>query len=91
MLAVQARGCHIETVEGLGSPGAMHPLQEAFAESGALQCGFCTPGFLMTGIALLRKNPAPTPREVREAISGNLCRCTGYSGIIDAISRTGSP
>jgi carbon-monoxide dehydrogenase small subunit len=90
MLAVQAHGCDVETVEGLGSPGEMHPLQEAFAESRALQCGFCTPGLLMTAVALLRENPAPTEREAREAIAGNLCRCTGYGGVVEAITRVGS-
>lgn len=87
MLAVQAEGCEVETVEGLGSPDAMSALQEAFAEERALQCGFCTPGLLMTAEALLRENPNPTEDEVREAISGNLCRCTGYGGIVTAIRK----
>ena len=85
MLAVQADGCDVRTVESLGSPDNMHPLQTAFAETRALQCGFCTPGLLMTAIALLRENPSPTPVEVREAISGHLCRCTGYATIVAAI------
>lgn len=89
MLAVQAVGSDVQTVESLGSPEEMHPLQEAFAESRALQCGFCTPGLLMTAVALLHDNPTPTPQEVREAISGNLCRCTGYGGIVEAITRAG--
>jgi carbon-monoxide dehydrogenase small subunit len=87
MLAAQADGCELTTVEGLGSPGKLHPLQRAFAESHALQCGFCTPGLLMTAYALQQENPAPTPQEVREAIAGNLCRCTGYNGIVEAIVR----
>jgi carbon-monoxide dehydrogenase small subunit len=91
MLAVQAHGCEVETVESLGSPDAMHPLQEAFAEASALQCGFCTPGLLMTAVALLRDNPRPTCDEVRKAISGNLCRCTGYAGVVAAIASMGSP
>jgi carbon-monoxide dehydrogenase small subunit len=90
MLAVQADGCELTTVEGLGSPGELHPLQRAFAESHALQCGFCTPGLLMTAYALQQENPAPTPQEVREAIAGNLCRCTGYNGIVEAIVRAAS-
>jgi carbon-monoxide dehydrogenase small subunit len=85
MLAVQADGCKLTTVEGLGSPGTLHPLQRAFAETHALQCGFCTPGLLMTAYALLQENPAPTRQEVREAIAGNLCRCTGYNGIVEGI------
>jgi aerobic carbon-monoxide dehydrogenase small subunit len=90
MLAVQADGCELTTVEGLGSPGELHPLQRAFAESHALQCGFCTPGLLMTAYALQQENPAPTPQQVREAIAGNLCRCTGYNGIVEAIVRAAS-
>lgn len=86
MLAVQADGCEVETVESLGSPDQLHPLQEAFAESGALQCGFCTPGMLMTALAFLRTTSDPTPEVAREAISGNLCRCTGYAGIVEAIT-----
>jgi aerobic-type carbon monoxide dehydrogenase small subunit (CoxS/CutS family) len=74
-------------VEGLGSSEELHPLQRAFAEAHALQCGFCTPGFLMTAYALLQNNPTPTRQEVREAIAGNLCRCTGYNGIVEAVTR----
>ena len=85
MLAVQADGCELTTVEGLGSAEDLHPLQRAFSEAHALQCGFCTPGLLMTACALLSDNPTPTPQEVREAISGHLCRCTGYNGIVEAI------
>lgn len=85
MLAVQADGNEIQTVEGLGTPAKMHPLQEAFHEAHGLQCGFCTPGFLMTLLPYLKANPNPTEDEVRLAISGNLCRCTGYQHIIDAV------
>ena len=85
MLAVQANGREIATVEGLApSADALHPLQEAFRENHGLQCGFCTPGILMTLVEFLRDNPAPTEQEVRVAISGNLCRCTGYQGIVAA-------
>jgi len=84
-LAVQARGHRITTVEGLTPRGAgLHPLQEAFWEAHGLQCGFCTPGFLMTLIPFLEQNPTPTEEEVRQAISGNLCRCTGYQNIVQA-------
>ncbi len=85
MLAVQARGSDVTTVEGLAAEdGALSPLQEAFREHHALQCGFCTPGMLTSLTAFLRDNPAPTDREVREAISGNICRCTGYQPIVAA-------
>jgi len=84
MLAVQADGCRLETVEALGTPEEMHPLQEAFHEAHGLQCGFCTPGFLMTLLPYLAENPDPSEAEVRAAISGNLCRCTGYQHIVDA-------
>jgi len=85
MLAVQADGHAFTTVEGLApSPGELHPLQAAFHEAHGLQCGFCTPGFLMTLVPFLREHPDPTEPEIREALSGNLCRCTGYQGIVDA-------
>ncbi len=85
MLAVQADGHEVTTVEGLAGPGnALNPLQQAFWEEGGLQCGFCTPGMLMTLTELLAANPAPSESEVREAISGNLCRCTGYQAIVSA-------
>jgi aerobic carbon-monoxide dehydrogenase small subunit len=85
MLAVQADGKDVMTVEGIpGRAGALHPLQEAFRDNHGLQCGFCTPGMLMTLLELLRDNPQPTEQEVRVAISGNLCRCTGYQGIVEA-------
>ena len=85
--AVQAQGAELSTVEGLAAPdGTLHPLQEAFREHHGLQCGFCTPGVLMTAIYFLRENPAPTEREIREGIAGSLCRCTGYEGIVRAIA-----
>jgi aerobic-type carbon monoxide dehydrogenase small subunit (CoxS/CutS family) len=84
LFAVQLDGCTIETVESLGAPNKLNPLQEAFREHGALQCGFCTPGMLMTLTELLRDNPDPSEAQVRDALSGNLCRCTGYGGIVAA-------
>jgi carbon-monoxide dehydrogenase small subunit len=85
LLAVEAQGKDILTIEGLAEEGKLHPLQQAFIEHSALQCGFCTPGFLLVGKALLDENPSPTEEEVKEAISGNLCRCTGYTPIVEAI------
>ena len=85
MLAVQADGAELMTVEGLASGETLHPLQQAFQEHHALQCGFCTPGFLMTAYAFLQETPHPSADEVREAIAGNICRCTGYAPIIQAI------
>jgi len=85
MLAVQADGADVRTVEGLASDGVLHPIQRAFWEQHALQCGFCTPGMLMTVYELLQQNPDPTEEEAREAIAGNLCRCTGYVHIINAV------
>ena len=85
MFAVQANGHEILTVEALGTMEDLHPLQEAFREAHAVQCGFCTPGFLMTLLPFLEENPDPTEEEIREAISGNLCRCTGYQHIVDAV------
>jgi aerobic carbon-monoxide dehydrogenase small subunit len=87
LLAVQADGASIETVEGLAQGEELHPIQEAFWAEHALQCGFCTPGFLMTAVELLRENPDPSEEEVRQAIAGNLCRCTGYVNIIKAVRR----
>jgi carbon-monoxide dehydrogenase small subunit len=84
MLAVQANGHSITTVEGIGTREALHPLQEAFRDNHGLQCGFCTPGMLLTLLEFLGDNPTPTEAEVRIAISGNLCRCTGYQGIVAA-------
>ncbi len=85
MLAVQANGAELTTVEGLAQDGVLHPLQEAFREHHGLQCGFCTPGMLLTALDLLRTNPAPTEAEIREGISAVLCRCTGYHGIVKAV------
>jgi aerobic carbon-monoxide dehydrogenase small subunit len=85
MFAVQANGCRLETVESLGSTDRLSPLQEAFREHHALQCGFCTPGMLMTCIDALKKYPLMTDDEIREVLSGNLCRCTGYEHIVKAI------
>lgn len=86
MFAVQANGHEIRTVESLASdPQHLHPLQEGFWEAHGLQCGYCTPGFLMTLVPFLQENPDPTEEEIREAISGNLCRCTGYQNIVEAV------
>jgi aerobic-type carbon monoxide dehydrogenase small subunit (CoxS/CutS family) len=90
MLAVQIDGTVVETVESLGTPGALSPLQQAFATNHGLQCGFCTSGMLMTLEAYLRTTPAPTEQGVRIAISGNICRCTGYEGIVQAALDTAS-
>jgi len=84
-LAWTARDCDILTVEGLATPEGLHPLQEAFLEHGAVQCGFCTPGMILTAKALLDENPSPTEEDVRAGLAGNLCRCTGYVKIIDAV------
>ncbi len=86
MLAVQADGCEVRTVESMERDGKLHPLQEAFSEHHALQCGYCTPGMLMSASHLLETNPNPTELEIRKSIQGNLCRCTGYHNIITAIS-----
>ena len=86
MLAVQADGAALTTVEGLAQHGQLHPLQEAFREHHGLQCGFCTPGMLLTALDFLRTNPAPSEQEIREGISAVLCRCTGYHGIIKAVA-----
>jgi aerobic carbon-monoxide dehydrogenase small subunit len=85
LLAVQADGANLNTVEGLAQGDELHPLQRAFHENHALQCGFCTPGFLMTAVAFLQETQSPTEAQVREAISGNICRCTGYAPIVQAI------
>ena len=85
MFAVQADGRQLMTVEGLEQGGKLHPLQEGFHEEHALQCGYCTPGMMMTSLALLRRNPNPTEHEIRVGISGNLCRCTGYVNIVKAV------
>lgn len=85
VLALQAEAKEIETIEGLGTADSLHPLQKSFIEHGAVQCGFCTPGMLMSAKVLLEENPQPTPEQIRVGISGNLCRCTGYTKIIKAI------
>ena len=85
ILAVQTDGAVIETIEGLATDEGLHPIQEAFVEKGAIQCGFCSPGMIMSTKNLLDKNPNPTEAEIREGISGNLCRCTGYQKIFEAI------
>ena len=85
VLAVEAQGKRIETVEGLTQSGELHPLQQAFLEHGAFQCGFCTPGVLMAAKGLLNENPNPSEEEARKAIAGNLCRCTGYTKYVEAI------
>ena len=89
LFAVQADGREVTTVEGLMSDGQLHPIQAAFKEEHGLQCGFCTPGMMLTGKALLEHNPSPTDEEVRWAISGNVCRCTGYMNIVKAIQAAG--
>jgi carbon-monoxide dehydrogenase small subunit len=97
VFAVQANGCSLTTVEGLANGAELHPVQQAFHEEHGLQCGFCTPAMMLVGSALLARNPDPTEEEVRWAISGNLCRCTGYQNIVKAIraagaaSRAGAP
>jgi carbon-monoxide dehydrogenase small subunit len=85
VLAVRADGCEVTTIEGLWSGTGLTPMQEGFHREHGLQCGFCTPGMIMTGTALLEKNPDPTEAEIREALSGNLCRCTGYENIVKAV------
>jgi carbon-monoxide dehydrogenase small subunit len=85
VLAAQADGHEVVTIEGLASEGELHPVQEAFVAAGAVQCGFCTPGLVMATADLLRRSPKPTDDEIREALSGNLCRCTGYAKIFDAV------
>jgi carbon-monoxide dehydrogenase small subunit len=89
MLAAQADGRAVTTIEGLAAAdGALHPLQDAFRRHHGLQCGFCTPGMVLTALSYLRENPTPTEEDVREALEGNLCRCTGYQGIVEAILDT---
>jgi len=85
VLAVEAEGHSIQTIEGLAENGQLHPVQQAFVEQGGIQCGFCSPGMILTAKALLDRNPSPTEEEIRKAISGNLCRCTGYQKIVESI------
>ena len=91
VLAVQADGHEVTTVEGLATNGELHPMQEAFRENHALQCGFCTPGMIMQSLDLLRDNASPTEEEVRDGLEGNLCRCTGYQNIVKAVLSQGTP
>lgn len=84
-LAVHADGHEVTTIEGLAVDGVLHPVQEAFVNHGGLQCGYCTPGFIMTTVAMLNDNPNPTEQEIRHGLNGNLCRCTGYVGIVESI------
>lgn len=86
LLAVQAQGAELTTIEGLAANGSLHPVQNGFWECHGLQCGFCTPGMIMASCALLASNPNPTEAEIREGLEGNLCRCTGYQNIVDAVS-----
>lgn len=88
VLAGQCNGAEIITIEGIEKDGKLHPLQENFLKSGAVQCGFCTPGMIMSAYALLLENPNPTEEEIKDAIAGNLCRCTGYKQIIDAVHKS---
>ena len=88
VMAFQAHESNIITIEGLDEEGSLHPLQQAFIDAGAVQCGYCTPGMILSAKALLDKNPNPTEEEIREGISGNLCRCTGYNKIVEAINRS---
>jgi aerobic carbon-monoxide dehydrogenase small subunit len=85
VLAVQADGCEVTTIEGLAKNGVLHPLQEAFWEKHGLQCGFCTPGMIMAAADLLQRNPNPSDEEIRHGLEGNLCRCTGYHNIVEAV------
>lgn len=85
VLAVQADGCEIKTIEGMGDASNMHPIQEAFKENHGLQCGFCTPGMIMTAADILENNPNPSEAEIRHGLEGNFCRCTGYHGIVKSI------
>ena len=90
VFAVQAEGCEITTVEGLATNGDLHPIQEGFMQKHGLQCGYCTPGMMMTASALLKDNPSPSEEEIRWGISGNLCRCTGYVNIVKAVQYASS-
>lgn len=85
VLALSAHDGEVTTIEGLATPDSLHPVQQAFVDHGGLQCGFCTPGLIMSGVALLQENPSPTEEDVKFAIGGNLCRCTGYSKVVEAI------
>lgn len=84
-LAIQADGCEVTTIEGLSQGGSLHPLQQAFVDEGAVQCGFCTPGMILSAKALLDENPSPNEEEIKQGMAGNFCRCTGYAAILRAI------
>jgi aerobic carbon-monoxide dehydrogenase small subunit len=90
VLAVQADGSEVTTIEGLAQDGELHPVQQAFHEAHALQCGYCTPGMVMASVSLLKENPNPTEEQVREGLEGNLCRCTGYHNIVKAVQAAAS-
>jgi carbon-monoxide dehydrogenase small subunit len=90
-LALEAEGCRIKTVEGLADGDALSDLQKSFIHHGAVQCGFCTPGMLMSADALLKENPHPDEKEIRKALAGNICRCTGYAKIVKAVAHAGDP
>jgi carbon-monoxide dehydrogenase small subunit len=90
VLALDADGAEVQTVEGVAENGVLHPFQQALVQHGAIQCGYCTPGMVMAGLALLNENPHPNEDEVRTALAGNLCRCTGYKKIVEAVVMTGS-
>ena len=90
VLAVQADGREVQTVEGLAAGGTLHPVQQAFHEQHGLQCGYCTPGMMLTSVALLAENPDPTEEEIRWALSGQICRCTGYQNIVKAVQQAGA-
>lgn len=90
VLAVEANGSKVVTIEGIADGNKLHPVQEAFIEAGAVQCGFCTPGMVLVAVNLLENNPRPTENEIRQALSGNLCRCTGYQKIVEAVGSASS-
>ena len=90
LLAVQADGAEVTTIEGLATNGEMHPMQTAFQEHHGLQCGYCTPGMIMAAVGLLKENPSPTEDEIRHGLEGNLCRCTGYHNIVKAVAAVAS-
>jgi len=90
VLAVQADGCEVTTIEGLAGDGQLHPVQQAFHENHGLQCGYCTPGFVMASVSLLKENPNPSEEEIRLGLEGNLCRCTGYHNIVKAVAACAS-
>lgn len=92
VLAADCEGAHVLTIEGVTPPGALHPVQQALVERGGIQCGYCTPGMVLSAVALLQENPSPSEVEVRQALAGNLCRCTGYVKIVEAVlAAAGSP